>query len=152
MKLNLKEYRGLKVEKHFQDYSFFFLYNSTKIKSEKWVLIEQDLKALKLEYNQIFNKTSIKTIDNSIYKNIKYVFSDVTIFMKPIYKSTKLDIKTLNKKLDNLFIILLIKLNNKIYITSQFKNLKEFSYQTSIFNFNRNLNRYLKSTYKLTQK
>ena len=72
--------------------------------------------------------------------------------MKPIYKSTKLDIKTLNKKLDNLFIILLIKLNNKIYITSQFKNLKEFSYQTSIFNFNRNLNRYLKSTYKLTQK
>ena len=152
MKFNLKEYRVFKVKKHFKSSNFFFIYNSAKIKLNNWILTEQNIRKLKLEYHQIFNKTSLKTINSSIYKNTNNIFSDIVIIIKPKYKSTEINKKILNQNLNPLFVLLTIKLNNKIYTPTQIKNLESFSYKNSVLSFNNCLNRYLKTSYKLTEK
>ena len=146
---NLKKYRVLKVKNNFKNSDLLFFYHSSKIKSNKWMLTEQHLKKIKLEYNQIYNGTAIKTINKSIYLNIKQIISGVIIFAKPIFKLTTLKLKTVKNDLSPSFILLFLKLNNKIYILPQFNNINTFNYKTTVFNLNRNLNRYTKTVYRL---
>lgn len=150
MDFNLKKYRVLKVKKNFKKSELIFFVNSAKIKSSKWIKIEKQLKKLKLKYYQIFNTTTFKTIQNSIYININQIISGVVLLIKPIYKSTPIELKLIKKFLDVLFVLLCIKLNNKVYTTAQFKNLNNLSYKKTVFNFYGNLERYLKTSNILT--
>ena len=145
---NLKKYRVLKIKNSFKNSDLLFFYHSSKIKSNKWMLTEQHLKKIKLEYNQIYNGTAIKTINNSIYLNMNKIISGVVIFAKPIFKSTTLQLKTVKNDLNPTFILLFLKLNNKVYTLPQFKNMNILNYQTAVFNFNRGLSRYVKTIYK----
>ena len=146
---NLKKYRVLKIKNSFKNSDLLFFYHSSKIKSNKWMLTEQHLKKIKLEYHQIYNGTAIKTINDSIYLNINQVITGVVIFTKSIFKSTTLQLKTVKSDLSPSFILLFLKLNNKVYTLPQFNNINVFNYKTTVFNFNRNLNRYTKTIYKL---
>ena len=150
MDFNLKKYRVLKVKKKLKKSELIFFFNSAKIKSNKWIKIEKQLKKLKLEYYQIFNNTTLKTIKNSIYTNINQIVSGVILLIKPIHKSTQIELKVIKKFLDSLFVLLCIKLNNKIYTTTQLKNLNTLSYKKTVFNFYGNLERSLKTSNKLT--
>jgi hypothetical protein len=150
MDFNLKKYRVLKVKKKFKESEFFFFFNSAKIKSNKWIKIEKLLKKLKLEYHQIFNNTTLKTIKNSVYTNINQLVSGVIVLIKPIHKSTTIELKVIKKNLDSLFVLLCVKLNNKIYTTTQLKNLNVLSYKKNVFNLYCNLERCLKTSNKLT--
>jgi hypothetical protein len=150
MDFNLKKYRVLKIKKDFKKSELIFFFNSAKIKSNKWIKTEKQLKKLKLEYYQIFNNTTLKTIKNSIYANINQLVSGVILLIKPIYKTTQLELKAINKFLDSLFLLLVVKLNNKIYTTTQLKNFNLLSYKKTVFNFYGNLERCLKTTNKLT--
>jgi hypothetical protein len=150
MDFNLKKYRVLKVKKIFKKSELIFFFNSAKIKSNKWIKIEKQLKKLKLEYYQIFNNTTFKTIKNSIYTNINQIVSGVILLIKPIHKSTQIELKVIKKFLDSLFVLLCIKLNNKVYTTTQLKNLNTLSYKKTVFNFYGNLERCLKTSNKLT--
>ena len=149
---NLKKYRVLNVKNSFKNSDLLFFYHSSKVKSDKWMLIEQHLKKIKLKYNQIYNGTTIKTINNSIFLSMNPIISGVIIFVSPTFKSTSLQFKTLKNNLKPSFILLFLKLNNKIYIMQQFKNINLFNYKTTILNFNINLNRYIKTVNKLTNK
>jgi hypothetical protein len=150
MDFNLKKYRVLKVKKKLKKSELIFFFNSAKIKSNKWIKIEKQLKKLKLKYYQIFNNTTFKTIKNSIYTNINQIVSGVMLLIKPIHKSTPIELKVLKKFLDSLFVLLAIKLNNKVYVTTQLKNLNTLSYKKTIFNFYSNLEKCLKTSNKLT--
>ena len=146
---NLKKYRVLKIKNSFKNSDLLFFYHSSKIKSNKWMLTEQHLKKIKLEYHQIYNGTAIKTINDSIYLNINQVITGVVIFTKSIFKSTTLQLKTVKSDLSPSFILLFLKLNNKVYTLPQFNNINVFNYKTTVFNFNRNLSRHTKTIYKL---
>jgi hypothetical protein len=150
MDFNLKSYRVFKVKEYLKKSEFFFFYHSPKLRSNEWVSIEQDLKKLKLKYYKIFNGTTLKTINNSIYQNLDQVICGIVLFIKLNYKSTTFDFNTLNKNLKPLFILLSLKLNNKIYSIPQLKGINSFSYKQNVFNLQKSLERYIKGSYKLT--
>lgn len=149
---NLKKYRVLKIKNSFKNSNLLFFYNSSKIESNKWMLKEQQLKKAKLKYNQIYNGTAMKTINNSIYSNLNQIISNVIVFTKPAFKSSVLQLKTTKNSLEPSFILLFLKLNNKIYTLPQFKNIFVFNYKTTIFTLNKELIRYVKTIHKLTNK
>ena len=148
MDFNLKKYRILKVKKQLKNSELIFFFNSSKIKANQWINKEKQIKTLKLKYYQIFNKTTVKTINKSIYTN--QIFCGIVLFIEPSYKSTKIELKIIKKNLEPLFILLFMKLNNKIYTVSQIQNLKTFSYKQSVLDFTCTLERCIKQTYKLT--
>ena len=149
---NLKKYRVLKIKNNFKNSDLLFFYHSSKIKSNKLVFAEQHFKKIKLNCNQIYNGTTIKTINNSIYSNINQTVSGIITFTKPTFKSTTLQLKTIKNNLEPSFILLFLKLNNKIYTLLQFKNINKFNYKITIFNLNKELIKYIKTIYKLTNK
>ena len=151
MDFKLKKYRILKIKNQLKNSGLLLFFNSAKIKSNKWILIEKQLKKLKLQYNQIFNKTTSKTLNNSIYKNINQIVCSVIILVKPNYKSTQINIKSLKKDLEPLFVLLFLKLNNKIYTYPQLQTLNTLSHRKTVLNFNISLEKCLKTTVKLTQ-
>ena len=152
MDFNLKKYRVLKVKKELKKSELILFFNSAKIKSNKWIAIEKQLKKLKLKYHQIFNNTTLKTIENSIYTNINRIVSGIILLIKPVYKSTTIELKSLKKDLGPLYVLLFLKLNNKIYNTAQLKNLNSLTYKKTVFNFHSNLEKCLKTSYRLTNK
>ena len=83
MKFNLKHYKLSKTRKYIKTNNLFFFFNGTNLDSENWIKTEQNLKNLKLNYYKIYNRIAIKTIKNSIYKNIKQIITGVTFFIKP---------------------------------------------------------------------
>ena len=152
MDYNLKQYRVLNVKNNFKNSNLLFFYHYSKVKSNKWIFMEQHLKKTKLKYTQIYNGTTFKTMNNSIYSKMNQVISGIILFAKPNYKSTILKLETIKNNLEPQFILLFLKLNNKIYTPTQLKNMHEFNYKRTVLNFNCNLNKYTKVTYKLTNK
>jgi hypothetical protein len=152
MDFNLKKYRILKTKKQLKNSELIFIFHSAKIKANKWITVEKQLKKLKLKYNQIYNKTTAKTLKNSIYKNMNQLISSVILLVTTAYKSTHVNIKVLNKELESLFVLLFLKLNNKIYTQTQFKKLDSLSYKQTVLKFNTSLEKCLKTSYILTNK
>ena len=149
MDYNLKKYQILKLKKYFKNNNFFFILHSSKINSKEWIQIEQKIKKLKLKYYKIFNGTASKIIDNSIYANYTQVISSLVVFIKPSFKSTEIKLKILEKELKSLFILLSVKLNNKIYFISQVSSINSFSYKQNVFDLYKVLEKSLKVPYTL---
>ena len=149
MDYNLKKYQILKLKKYFKNNNFFFILHSSKINSKEWIQIEQKIKKLKLKYYKIFNGTASKIIDNSIYANYTQVISSLIVFIKPTFKSTEIKLKILEKELKSLFILLSVKLNNKIYFISQVSSINSFSYKQNVFDLYKVLEKSLKVPYTL---
>ena len=91
---SLKKYQVLKVKKELKDSTLLLLHHSAKIQLNKWILTEQHLKKIKFKYNQIYNGTAVKTLNNSIYKNISQVVHGVLILTKPVYKASSIQLET----------------------------------------------------------
>ena len=147
MDYNLKKYQIFKTEKYFKNNNFFLFFHSSKINSKEWIKIEQKIKILKLKYYKVLNGTTLKIINNSIYKNYSKVICGLILFIKPNFKLTEIKISELNKELKLLFVLLSIKLNNKIYLPSQISNIKSFLYKKNVFNLYKTLEKSMKSTY-----
>ena len=150
MEFNLTSYRILKVKNHLKNCDFFFFFHSAKLTSNEWVVIEQDLKKLKLKYYKVFNGTTSETMQNSVYKNFTPIVCGIVLFIEPQFKLTKLELNKINKDLKSLFALLAVKLNNRIYSVEELKNFKTFSYEQNMFNLYKFLDKSLKSTYRLT--
>lgn len=152
MDFNSKTYQIVKLKKYFKNESLFLLLNSTKSNSIKWTSIEQSLKKLKLDYNKFLNKITIKTLKNSIYKNFTYNIAGFILLLNSSCKVTELNLISISKVLKSSFVLVSIKLNNKIYSPTQVKGLSELSYNKSVFNFYKVLDKQLKTSYLLTNK
>jgi len=128
------------------------LFHSVKLSSKKWVITEQNLKKLKVSYYKPLNKVTEKTLKHSIYKNISSNVAGFVLLVNTRYKTTNLKLQHLVKSLKSSFTLVSIKLNNKIYSTSQVKGLNDLSYEKSAFNLHKLLNKHLKTSYILTNK
>ena len=150
MDYNLKQYRFLKVKKHFKDSKLLFFYHSSKVEANEWVLVEQDLKKVKLQYHKVLNGTTNKLFKHSIFRNFSSAVCGTFLFVIPTYNSTLINLKVLEKNFNPLFTLLFIKLNNKVYSISQIQELNVFSYRDTMLKFTCNLEKYSKLTYVFT--
>jgi hypothetical protein len=129
MEFNSKDYKIVKTKSYLKKTPLFFFLNTINHDSNDWVISEQNLKNLNLNYYKVFNKLTNNILKNSIYNNTQIV-NGITFFIKPSKNS-----KTLPKQVivDNfeilLFTLLAIKLNNKIYTITHFKNSNSLEYK-----------------------
>ena len=129
MKLNSKDYKILKTKKHFKANNLFFFANGANQNSSDWLATEQGLKTLGFSYYKLFNKTTVKTLNNSIYNNIKSIVSGPTFFINPS-TNKPLSKQTISNNLDLLlFELLMVKFNNKIYSIKSLKNTYSLDYK-----------------------
>jgi hypothetical protein len=150
MDFNFKNYQIVKLKKYFKDNGLFFLFHSTKSNLTKWTLTEQNLKKLKLNYYKPLNKTTVKTLRSSIYKNFSANITGFILFVNSCYKTTSLNLPSIIKGLKPSFTLVSLKLNDKVYSTTQLKGLNDLSYNKSVFALYKVLDRQLKMSYLLT--
>jgi len=151
MKFNFKSYQIFKLKKYFKNQGLFFIFQSVKLNLTKWVEVEQNLKKLKLNYFKPLNKTTVKSYNDSIYKNFSSSINGFNLFISIRDKKTEFNTQFTLKALSSLFVLTGIKLNNKIYSPSQLKTLKELSYKKKMYTLHNTLDKYLKKSYVLTK-
>lgn len=149
MKYNQKQYQIRKTQKYLKNSDFFFIYHSIKLNSKESVKIEQTLKKLKLKQYKILNGIASKTFTTSVFKNYSKLVCGLIIFIKPEYFESQLLLNDLKKELKNLFLMLSIKLNNKIYFVCQISKIKTLSFKQNIFNLYAVLEKSTKTAYIL---
>ena len=128
------------------------MFHSIKSDSTKWTRIEQNLKKLKLDYYKPLNKTTVKALKNSVYKNFNSSIAGFILFVNSRYKTAYLNLPSIIKTLKPSFTLVSLKLNNKIYSTAQLKGLEDLSYNKSVFMLYKVLDKQLKTSYVLTNK
>ena len=130
MELNSKDYKITKTKNYMKKNSLFFFFNGITRNSEDWILLEQNLKSIGFNYYKIFNKTTKKSVNNSIFRAIKPVINSITFLIKPT--NTKLSKQVLVNSFEPLFFYMLaMKINNKIYQTAQLKYNYSISYKNN---------------------
>jgi hypothetical protein len=152
MDFNFKTYQIAKFKKYFKNNGLFFLFHSTKSNLTKWTSTEQNLKKLKLSYYKPLNKTTVKTLKESIHKNFSSNITGFILFINSRYKTTSLNLPSIIKALKPSFTLVSLKLNNKIYSTAQLKGVNDLSYNKSLFTLYKVLDKQLKMSYVLTNK
>ena len=144
MDFNLKTYKRFKIKHYFKTINFFFFFHGTSLNNESWIKIEQVFVNHELKYFRILNKLMIKTLKNSIFKNL------VVLIHGPIILLNNVNVKLTFKELENinpLISLLGFKLNNKVYSRKQIKNLKRMSYFENISIFHNSMKTFTKLPY-----
>ena len=151
MDFNSKDYQNVKLKKKFKTNGFFFWFHSAKLDLNQWIHTEQNLKKLKLNYSKVLNGITLKLFKNSIFKNLSPIICSFVLFINPNFKTTELQLSSMKKGLKPSFELISVKLNNKMYSTSQLKGLDTFSYKKNMFNLHGSLDQHLKTSYLLTK-
>ena len=152
MDFNSKEYQSVKLKSFFKTNGFFLWFHSAKLDLNQWTRIEQNLKKLKLNYSKALNGITLKIFKNSIYTNISPIVCSFVLFINSNFKTTELQLDSIEKDLKPSFKLISMKLNNKVYSPSQLKGLKSLSYKKNVFNLHNTLDQHLKTSYSLTKK
>ncbi len=152
MDFNSKDYQSVKLKKFFKSNDFFFLFHSAKLNVNQWIQKEQKLKKLKLSYSKVLKGTTLKLFKSSIYRNLSPLICGFVLLINSNFKTTEFKLKPIKKDLKPSFELISVKLNNKMYSTSQLKGLNSFSYRTNVFNLYKSFDRHLKVSYLLTKK
>ena len=152
MDFKFKAYQRIKLKKYFKNNSFFLLFHSAKLNLTKWMLVEQNLKKLELNFYKPLNKTTAKTLKSSIYKTFSSNIVGFILFINPSSKRMEVNLSSIIKTLKSSFTLVSIKLNNKIYSIVQIKGLNDLSYKKSAFSLYKVLDKQLKTSYILTNK
>ena len=131
MKLTLKEYHIKKTKAYLKENSLILFFSGINKNSNDWIYTEQRLKTMNFNYYKVLNSTTSKTLKNSIYNNFKAIIHGPTFMMKPADKKT-FSISLVLKNFEDLsFVMLCLKLNNKIYSTEQSKDVYSLNYYES---------------------
>jgi hypothetical protein len=129
MEFNSKDYKIFKTKSYFKKTPLFFFLNTINHDSNSWVISEQNLKNLNLNYYKVFNKLTNNILKNSIYKNTHMV-NGITFCIKPSKNSKTLPKQVIAANFEIiLFTLLAIKLNSKIYTITHFKNSNSLDYK-----------------------
>ena len=136
MKFTTKNYKILKTKKYLKKKNLFFFFNGVNRNSNDWILTKQGLKVINFNYYKVFNKTTNQILKSSIYDNFQSIIYGTTFFIQSISNSKPLSINILTNNFEQLlFIMLAIKLNNKIYGTTQIKNSSSLEYNENMLLF-----------------
>ena len=139
MKLSVKDYKIVKIKEYFKASHLFFFVNGISRNSLDWLLTEQGLKTIGFNYYKVLNRTTVKTLNTSIYTNIKPVINGSTFLVKPKPNKYFLKQTILNTFNPLFFELLIIKFNNKIYPMSSLKNTYSLEYKETkllLYQFN----------------
>jgi len=133
MELITRHYKINKIKNYIRTNQIFFLFNGITLKFYDWILIEQAFKNMNFKYYKIFNKTATKTLNNSVYRQIRTTINGITFFIRLVA-----NVKSLTKKLlfNNfeplLFSLVVLRINNKVYSSKQLKITCSLNYETNI--------------------
>jgi len=140
MELTTKNYKINKIKNYIKNNHIFFLFNGNTLKSYDWIITEQSFKNMNFKYYKIFNKAAIKTLNKSVYKQIKTTINGITFFIRPTQNIPLLTKQLLFNNFESLFFSLIaLKINNKMYSSKQLKNISSLNYKTNkllIYQFN----------------
>ena len=126
---NNKEYQSIKVKRYLKKDKLFFFFNGVGKNSKSWKKTKQDLKIIKFNVFKTFNRVTYKELQNSIFKNIKEIANGPVFFVKPLIKSKPMKSTLLITLNLFLFLLMAIKINNKIYpVTVLNKNINLIHY------------------------
>ena len=135
MQFNLKSHQICKTKKYIQKNNFLLFSIGANQNSQNWIAMEQNVHKLKLNYYKTYNNTTVKTLKNSIYRNALNTVNSTFFFLKP-KQNIRSKILTRNNLISTLnsvlFTVLAIKLNKKIYVISQLKTIRSFSYKKTV--------------------
>ena len=133
MKLNLKNYQILKTKNYLKKNNFLLFSIGANQNAQDWLNLEQELNKLQLNYYKTYNNTTKKIIKNSIYKNSIYLINSTFFLLKP-NKQNKIQIKSniINVINSIFFTTLAIKLNKKLYLISQSKNINSLDHKKNM--------------------
>ena len=134
MKLNTKEYQKIKTKEYLKKNRLFFFLNGVNRNSNGWRKTEQSLAAIGFMFFKSFNRITKKELKNSTFKNLKEIVNGPTFLIKP--KAQLFRDVLLSKFCPLLFILLAIKVNNKIYpLAALKKNQNEINYTNNALLF-----------------
>lgn len=130
MKFTTKEYIIIKTKNYAQKIDLFFFFNGVNRNFNDWIILEQGLNKIKFNYYKVFDKTSRKILNTSIYSNVSALINGLIFFLKPLSNNRQEITKQnlLNDFEPLFFTLLALKLNNKIYSTNQLKIIWSFNY------------------------
>lgn len=146
MNTNFKKFKIQKFKKHLQNKEFLLFFQANKLSQKDWLKTEQIFKKIKVKYYKAFNSTTSNTFKRSIYSNYSVIVNNFFIALEPTFKTTVLKKNFINKEIKLLFILLSLKLNDKIYSSDQFKRLTDFSYNKFVFKAYKSFEKYSKIT------
>lgn len=99
--------------------------------SNDWTHTEQSFKKINFKYYKIFNRTTKKALNHSVCNKADNNINGITFFLKPEETNKKKNLlkNTIIKDLKLLlFILLVIKLNNKLYSAHQLNKINSLNY------------------------
>ena len=132
MDLTTKQFKIEKTKNLIKNNNLFIFLNGINRNSNDWILIEQELKKINFNYYKIFNKTTKKTLNNSIFLNTSSLINSMTFLLKPLVAEQEINKNILLNKIETLiFSLLAIKVNNKIYSKTKLKNLVTLNYKNN---------------------
>lgn len=119
-----KKHKLTKIKEFIKTNNLIFIYNGINQNYRNWVISEQKMKTLNINYYKIFNKITLKILNESVYCNIATSIDGITFFIKPNLSNKNIpkdsELAQLNLLL---FVLVAWKLNNKIYSVKQLNNL-----------------------------
>lgn len=116
-----KQYKSLKTKNFVKKNNLLFFFKKVEISCQKLIKNSQKQKIFNFTIFQIINKIFKNFIDNSIFKSFKSIINNITASLW--FSKLKLSKKFLIA--NYLFNLLAIKVDNKIYHSTQLK--KNFS-------------------------
>lgn len=130
--LTRKKFQNWKIKNYIKNNKLLLFINSSRITYRNWLETEQLLKQFDLKFYTVKNNICINVLKNSLYKNsIQTINCTVLLSYQKSIKKISLFLKHL-PNVNLLLVALTVKINNKIYIIPQFKNLELFSYMKNI--------------------
>ena len=129
MKLTIKDYKIGKTKEYLKTNNFFFFVNGINRNALDWLLTEQGLKTIGFKYYKVLNKTTVKTLNGSIYRKMSSVVKGSTFLIKPENNKPFIKQTVLNTFNPLFFELLIFKFNNKIYSVNSLKNAYSLNYK-----------------------
>ena len=143
MNLNLKSYKLLKTKSFIENNSLVLIFNKLNIssKSESQIFLNNYQSYL------IRSKLTKKILKNSILCNLNFLVNGTVILIVLKKKKIKKEDFNLNflAELKTQLLFVGLKLNNKLYSSTQLRKVKTLNYNKNIKNLRNLLNFYLMS-------
>jgi hypothetical protein len=133
MKLKLKQFQVEKIKSKFIKLNICFLFHGVKSTTKTWFAIEKELLNINLNYYKMSNTLLKVLLSKSILKNIVSSLNG-PCFLISISSPNLKKIVTREKLLNvnNLMTFFCLKVNNRIYISNQLRQVHRINYLNNI--------------------
>ena len=127
--MKFKTYQHKKIKNYLINNQLLLIFNGINQKESSWVETEQNIKMKNLLYYQVYIKLLLKVIKQSKFRNILKNLNGSIFFFKT--KKKHLNIKKEFLEF-SILSLLVIKLYNNIYLSTQTKAITCFNYKIKI--------------------